>query len=125
LAEFKLLVRKITTIPVLNIIDEGELDIFHLIEDKSFKVIKIDFTLKNFLKNDIKILQNTLSEKVHLTDREKQILDFISQGMSVDDISLKLGISTKTVITHKRNLFIKTNVHSVNQLMFWSFNRFF
>jgi DNA-binding CsgD family transcriptional regulator len=123
LAEFKIFARKISSIPVLNIIDEGELELFSLIEDRSFKVIKIDFTIRGCLKKDIKILQNNLSEKIHFTDREKQILDFITQGMSVDDISLKLGISTKTVITHKRNLFIKTNVHSTNQLMLWSFDR--
>jgi DNA-binding CsgD family transcriptional regulator len=123
LAEFKIFIRKITCMPVLNIIDEGDLELFSLIEDRAFKIIKIDFTVRGCLKKDIKNLQSYLVDKIHLTDREEQILGFISQGMCVDDISLKLGISTKTVIAHKRNLFIKANVHSINQLMLWSFNR--
>lgn len=123
LAKFKLSLRVLSNIPVLNIIEDGEIELFHLIEDKSFKIVKIDFHLRGFLKNDIRALQNVLTEKIHLTEREEQILNYISMGFSTDDISLKLGISSKTVITHKRNLFIKANVHSINQLLFWSFNR--
>lgn len=123
LAEFKIFIRKISNIPVLNIIDDGNLELFNLIEDRTFKVLKIDFTLRGCLKKDIKILQKQLKNKIHLTAREEQILGFIDEGMSVDDISLKLGISSKTVIVHKRNLFIKADVHSINQLMLWSFDR--
>jgi two-component system, NarL family, response regulator NreC len=47
-----------------------------------------------------------------LTPRENEILNLTVKGMSSKDIAVKLGLSTRTVDTHRTNLMQKLNVHS-------------
>ena len=47
-----------------------------------------------------------------LTDREREILSLLAQGMRNDDIALQLYISPQTVQTHVRNILGKLRVHS-------------
>ena len=45
------------------------------------------------------------------TDREKEITNLISIGLTNDEISKELNISTPTVKTHLRNIYSKTDIH--------------
>jgi DNA-binding NarL/FixJ family response regulator len=47
-----------------------------------------------------------------LTDREREILTLLSEGLRNDDIAAQLFISPQTVQTHVRNLLGKLGVHS-------------
>ena len=47
-----------------------------------------------------------------LTDREREILQLLSEGTRNDDIAAKLYISPQTVQTHVRNILGKLRVHS-------------
>ena len=47
-----------------------------------------------------------------LTDREREILTLLAQGMRNDDIATQLYISPQTVQTHVRNILGKLRVHS-------------
>jgi two-component system, NarL family, response regulator LiaR len=47
-----------------------------------------------------------------LTEREREILELLSQGMRNDGIAQKLYISPQTVQTHVRNVLAKLGVHS-------------
>ena len=47
-----------------------------------------------------------------LTEREREILGLLAEGMRNDDIAQKLYISPQTVQTHVRNLLAKLGVHS-------------
>jgi DNA-binding NarL/FixJ family response regulator len=47
-----------------------------------------------------------------LTEREREILDLLSQGLRNDDIARNLFISPQTVQTHVRNILRKLRVHS-------------
>jgi DNA-binding NarL/FixJ family response regulator len=47
-----------------------------------------------------------------LTDREKEILQLLAEGMRNDGIAAKLFISPQTVQTHIRNILGKLRVHS-------------
>ncbi len=47
-----------------------------------------------------------------LTDREREILQLLAEGMRNDDIATKLFISPQTVQTHVRNILGKLRVHS-------------
>jgi DNA-binding NarL/FixJ family response regulator len=53
--------------------------------------------------------QNLLGD---LTDREREILQLLAEGMRNDDIAQKLFISPQTVQTHVRNILGKLRVHS-------------
>lgn len=47
-----------------------------------------------------------------LTDREKQVLKLLAEGLSHKEIATCLNISVKTVITHQTNLSEKLAIHS-------------
>ena len=53
---------------------------------------------------------------VVLTDREREILQLLAEGKSTKDIADGLGISVKTVETHRLNVMEKLNLHSVAEL---------
>lgn len=56
-----------------------------------------------------------------LTAREKEILNLVAREYSNEDIAEKLFISERTVETHRRNIFIKTNTRTVIGLMKYAF----
>ena len=47
-----------------------------------------------------------------LTDREKQVLKLIAEGLSHKEVAIKLEISVKTVIAHQTNISEKLDLHS-------------
>ena len=47
-----------------------------------------------------------------LSDREKEVIISLVQGMSNKEIADHLCISTNTVITHRRNIARKLQIHS-------------
>ena len=59
-----------------------------------------------------------VSEDSHrpITVREREVLDRIASGDSVKQIAFSMGISQHTVITYKRNLYMKTGARSLQQL---------
>ena len=60
-----------------------------------------------------------LNTSYSLSDREKEVLLEICNGRTNDDIAESLKISIRTVETHKRNLFSKTdNINSVGLVLF-------
>jgi two-component system, NarL family, response regulator NreC len=51
-----------------------------------------------------------------LSDREREVLQLIAEGFTVNQISAKLFISAKTIETHRKNIMDKLNIHSVAEL---------
>ncbi|MBI4785871.1 MAG: response regulator transcription factor [Chloroflexi bacterium] len=58
----------------------------------------------------------TLEQSV-LTEREKQIVQLVAEGMSSREIGEQLTISVKTVDTHRANIMEKVGAHSVAELI--------
>jgi two-component system, NarL family, nitrate/nitrite response regulator NarL len=56
-------------------------------------------------------------EKVHLTDREKEIIKLIAKEYSNAQIAEALFISERTVESHRKNIFRKANTKTVVGLM--------
>jgi len=52
-----------------------------------------------------------------LTSREREIIQLVAEGKSSKEIAAMLGISVKTVETHRSNLMRKLDVHSVSELV--------
>jgi two-component system response regulator NreC len=52
-----------------------------------------------------------------LTDREREVLALIAQGLSNQEIADKLVISIKTVNRHRENIMAKLNLHSRVELV--------
>lgn len=53
----------------------------------------------------------------YLSPREREILQLFVAGKSTKEISYQLGISINTVATHRKNLYRKTGVTSLQQLL--------
>jgi len=51
-----------------------------------------------------------------LTGREREVLQLIAEGDSTKEIAMKLGVSVKTVETHRRQLMEKLHIYSVAEL---------
>jgi two-component system response regulator NreC len=62
-------------------------------------------------------------EEVILTKREKDILYYIANGFSNQDIAEKLKLSVRTVETHKSNLLQKLNLKSSAALSHYAFEK--
>jgi DNA-binding NarL/FixJ family response regulator len=57
--------------------------------------------------------QKKEEEKIHLTDREKEIIQLIAKEYSNAQIGETLFISERTVETHRKNIFRKANTKTV------------
>lgn len=61
--------------------------------------------------------QSTNSTGNILTEREREILQLVTEGMTNQEISGKLHISPSTVDTHRKNIMAKLDIHSVAGLV--------
>jgi DNA-binding NarL/FixJ family response regulator len=52
-----------------------------------------------------------------LTEREREVLQLISEGNNTKQISLKLHVSTKTIEANRRNIMEKLDAHSIAELV--------
>jgi len=52
-----------------------------------------------------------------LTDREREVLQLIAEGLSSKEIAVQLGVSLKTVDSHRSNLMEKLDIHKVSGLV--------
>ncbi len=52
-----------------------------------------------------------------LTDREREVLQYLAEGTSNEEIAVSLVISPKTVERHRENIMRKLNLHSRTELV--------
>ncbi|HET8921724.1 MAG TPA: response regulator transcription factor [Candidatus Acidoferrum sp.] len=57
------------------------------------------------------------SSRSRLTPREREILQLLAEGKSNKEIAGFLGISVKTAETHRANIMLKLNFHSITELV--------
>ncbi len=72
---------------------------------------EITDNLTNFRKNKLR------TETLQLTQREKELIRHLATGLSNREIGELLFISEKTVATHRKNIFRKTNVNNLVKLL--------
>ena len=61
-------------------------------------------------------------EKVNITEREKEIIQLISDELNNAQIGDRLSISERTVETHRKNIYRKTNTTSIVGLLKFAIN---
>lgn len=106
----KLLIRKIESIISLSRKQkEAFYNSFDLAYSKMDNIEKEKASQKEVFENNVKIY--------HLTAREKEIIEMIIEGLSYKEISSKLNLSEKTVITHRQNIFYKVDVNNKMDLI--------
>ena len=55
-----------------------------------------------------------------LSPREREVVQLVAEGKSSKEIAVMLGLSTKTVETHRSNLLIKLKIHSIVDLVLYA-----
>ncbi|MGB9602622.1 MAG: response regulator [Limisphaerales bacterium] len=86
---------------------------------------------KYFCKKVEKILANgyvrhsvgVFGNQQELTPREVEILKLIAEGFSSKEIGVKLGISTRTVETHRERIMSKLGIHNVAGLTIYAIRK--
>ena len=58
-----------------------------------------------------------------LSIRERQVLQLIAEGSSTKDIAIQLGISAKTVESHRSKLMRKLDIHDTAGLVRYAIRR--
>ena len=58
-------------------------------------------------------LQSYKDNKISVTEREREILQLLYEGLTSKQIGAKLFISGRTVEDYRQQLMIKTNTHNV------------
>jgi DNA-binding NarL/FixJ family response regulator len=89
--------------------------------------LALEYTLagKKFVSADLagKLADNIFStENTVLTSKEREVLALIGSGKKTREIAEILFISPITVMTHKRNIMRKLDLHSVSELVRYVFN---
>lgn len=75
---------------------------------------------KTFYSTDIVDIIKTLNEKEHtkqLTEREIEILEYFSRGLTVDETAKAMYLSRHTIAAHRRKMFLKTNSNNIIELL--------
>jgi two-component system response regulator NreC len=52
-----------------------------------------------------------------LSPREREVLRFVAEGLSVKEVAIRLNVSVKTAETHKYNLMSKLDIHNAAGLI--------
>jgi DNA-binding NarL/FixJ family response regulator len=53
-----------------------------------------------------------IKETENLSNREREVLDFVAQGLSNKEIAERLGVSLDAVLWHLKHIYQKLHVHS-------------
>ncbi|MGC1372590.1 MAG: response regulator transcription factor [Candidatus Sulfotelmatobacter sp.] len=65
----------------------------------------------------------TVASKPSLTAREEEVLKLLAEGKTVRKAATVLGLSSKTVDSHKFNLMRKLGIHNKAELVMWALQR--
>jgi two-component system response regulator NreC len=77
-------------------------------------------SLAKLLVKDYLTQDHSADEKSNLdglTDREREVLTYLAEGSSNDEIAVSLVISPRTVERHRENIMHKLNLHSRAELV--------
>lgn len=95
-------------------LESSKEEIFKCIEQMEKGLSHFPQEISNlFVTDTVKLNQFKLSE------RECEILELLSQGKTLQEISDDLFLSKNTVVTHKRNVLKKTGFNKMTQLVAW------
>lgn len=57
------------------------------------------------------------SDGIRLTPRQREIVQLLAEGQSTKEVAVTLGLSVKTVETHRANIMRKIDCHSVSEVV--------
>lgn len=72
-----------------------------------------EIVLKDYLR---RVPPTDFSEAAHLTSREREVLQLLSEGKRTKEIASTLQVSVKTVETYRQQIMTKLDLHSIAEL---------
>ena len=85
---------------------------------KPFFDSKVTAMMLGGYRNDVrKAKPSSAPPAAELTPREREIVQLLAEGRTSKEVAAGLGISVKTVITHRTNLMRKLDIHSIGELV--------
>lgn len=99
--------------------EEFQLALKKIISGKNYFCSEITESLADNQSSTMKFNgeSSSLQAMVSLTDREKDVLSLVAEGLTNKEIGEKLFISHRTVDTHRTNLMKKLDIHSMAELI--------
>ncbi|MCX6624258.1 MAG: response regulator transcription factor [Acidobacteria bacterium] len=79
--------------------------------------------LKKVVKQYVKGARSAENGYERLSNREREVLKLLADGLALKDIAAKLVLSVKTVDAHKTNLMRKLDLHDRSQLIKYAIQR--
>ena len=76
--------------------------------------------MNDYIEDNVKVGK---SDKVVLSNREKEILHLIANGRTSKEIAEKLFIAKTTVDTHRKNMIRKLQLNSGNELIKYAIDK--
>lgn len=64
-----------------------------------------------------------MGERRHLTEREVEVVRLVAAGHRNREVAKELGISVKTVETHRANIMNKLGFRNLAQLIFYAIQK--
>jgi DNA-binding NarL/FixJ family response regulator len=105
--------------------DAPRADLIHAIETASSGGQYLSpRALKKVVKEHIK--HNTRgpsNDYERLSDREREVLKLLADGLALKEIAVRLGLSIKTVDTHKTNMMRKLDLHDRSEVIKYAIQR--
>lgn len=88
------------------------------VEDKLF--VPAVMRLEASIDSVTPVVEDTAKSADNVSEREKEIISCIVRGLTNKEIADKLNISVNTVLTHRKNISRKLNIHSVSGLTIYA-----
>jgi two-component system, NarL family, response regulator NreC len=79
--------------------------------------------LKKVVKQYVKGAKSAATGYERLSDREREVLKLLADGLALKEIAVKLVLSVKTVDAHKTNLMRKLDLHDRSELIKYAIQR--
>ena len=75
-----------------------------------------NMVLEGYLRPD----KSTGKPTLELTFREREVVQLLAEGYVTKEVAMMLGVSVKTIETHRANIMRKLNIHSVAELVLYA-----
>jgi len=79
--------------------------------------------LKKVVRQYVKGAKSSATGYERLSDREREVLKLLADGLALKEIAVKLVLSVKTVDAHKTNLMRKLDLHDRSELIKYAIQR--
>jgi len=79
--------------------------------------------LKKVVKQHVKSTSSHESGYERLSDREREVLKLLADGLALKEIATRLVLSVKTVDTHKTNMMRKLDLHDRSEVIKYAIQR--